>query len=301
MIANKKESLAIKLSIWGSVIIAFTGIIASIYSNSISLLFDALYTLIAMIISIAGLRISKLLQVKFTARFNFGFYSFEPLFVFINGSLLMVLAILLFVSSIQTIIQGGRIIELSVVTEYLLFSFVLCTSLLFILRYYGKITKSEIVITESVTWMLDAIISIVVFSAFILTLWLQHTNYRFLIPYLDPGITIILILCFINQPIQLLKSGLFDLLLAAPPQAFIDEVKEKLYSNKLKYGFSDIEIHAAKIGRAKSIEVICYYEKTFEIKNIELLELLQNEMKEEVESYSHDLIVKIRFTILKNK
>jgi cation diffusion facilitator family transporter len=295
MIYFNKESLAIKLSIWGSVIIAFTGTIASIYSNSISLLFDALYTLIAMIISIAGLRISKLLSVKYSARFNFGYHSFEPLFVFINGLLLMVLAGILFVSSIQTIANGGRIIELSVVTEYLMFSFVLCTGLMVILRYYGKLTKSEIVITESINWMLDAIISIVVLGGFILTIWLKHTHYRFLIPYLDPSITIILIICFINQPIQLLKSGLFDLLLAAPPQQFIDGIKEQLLTNKTKYGYSDIEVHAAKIGRARYVEVICFYEKGFEIKNSESLVTLQNEIKDEVEKYSSDLEVKVTF------
>ena len=75
MITTDKESFAIKISIYGSIIMAFTGIMASIYSNSASLLFDALYTLIAMIISIAGLRISKLLTIKNSSRFHFG-YSF---------------------------------------------------------------------------------------------------------------------------------------------------------------------------------------------------------------------------------
>ena len=103
MASNNKESFAIKLSIYGSIIMAITGILASILGNSISLLFDALNTLIAIVISIAGLHISKLLKIKYSSRFNFGYYSFEPLFVLINGLLLMTLAVSLFISSIQTI------------------------------------------------------------------------------------------------------------------------------------------------------------------------------------------------------
>src|ERR1035437_6751870 len=268
MATTHKESFAIKLSIYGSVIMAITGFLASIYGNSISLLFDALNTLIAMTISIAGLRIAKLLKVKYSPRFNFGYYSFEPLFVLMNGLLLMALAVSLFISSIQSIFNGGRIIELAVVSEYLMFSTIICGSLSFILKHYAKKTKSEILLTESISWLLDTLISIVVLVVFLMSVWLKNTSYSFLIPYLDPSITIILILSFVYQPIKLIKSGVFDLLLAAPPKKFIEEIKEKLISNKHKYGFTKIKIHAAKIGRTTSIEIICFYDKNFEIKTI---------------------------------
>ena len=298
MITTDKESFAIKISIYGSIIMAFTGIMASIYSNSASLLFDALYTLIAMIISIAGLRISKLLTIKNSSRFHFGYYSLEPLFVLINGLLLMVLAVSLFISSIQTIVDGGRIIALSVVTEYLIFSFILCSSLTLILKYYAGKTKSEIILTESINWMLDALISIVVLFGFLLSIWLKNTKYSFLIPYLDPGITIILIISFIYQPIQLIKSGLFDLLRMAPPQKFIDDIRARLMSNRYNYGFVDISVNAAKIGRTKCIEIICFYDKEFEIKTIEDLDSLKNQIKKDVENYSHNLDVRVSLTMM---
>ncbi len=301
MVYNYKESFAIKLSIYGSVIMAITGILASIYGNSISLLFDALYTLIAMLISIAGLRISKLLKIKYSSRFNFGYYSFEPLFVLINGLLLMILAFSLFMSSIQSILNGGRIIELAVVTEYLIFSIIICSSLTFVLKYYARKTKSEILLTESINWMLDALISVIVLFVFLMSFWLKNTQYSFLIPYLDPGITIILILFFVYQPIKLIKSGIFDLLLAAPPKKFIEEIKEKIIGNKHTYGFTEIKINAAKIGRTTYIEIICFYNKNFEIRTIEILDTLKNQIKIEVENFSKNLEVKVSFKTLQQK
>lgn len=301
MASNFKESFAIKLSIYGSVIMAITGILASIFGNSISLLFDAVYTVIAMTISMAGLRISKLLKIKYSERFHFGYYSFEPFFVLINGLLLMTLAISLFVSSIQSIIIGGRIIELAVVTEYLIFSIVVCSSLTFILKYYAKKTKSEIIQTESINWMLDALISVIVLIVFLMSLWLKNTKYSLLIPYLDPCITILLILFFVYQPIKLIKSGISDLLLAAPPKKFIEELKGKLICKKNKYKFITIDINAAKIGRTTCTEVICYYDKNFEIKTIEELDKLTKDIKAEVESYSHNLEVKVLFKLYEQK
>lgn len=298
MVISNKESFAIKLSIYGSIIMAVTGILASLFGNSISLLFDALYTLIAMTISLVGLRISKLLKIKHSLRFNFGYYSFEPLFVLINGLLLMGLAVSLFISSIQSIFNGGRIIELAVVTEYLIFSVLVCSSLTFALKYYAKITKSEILHTESVNWMLDALISVVVLIVFLMSLWLKHTQYHYLIPYLDPGITIILILFFVYQPIKLIKSGVSDLLLIAPPLKTTEEIKEKLICNKQKYGFKEININAAKIGRTTCIEIICFYDKNFEIKTIETIDNIKNQIIAEVESYSQNFDVRVSFSII---
>jgi cation diffusion facilitator family transporter len=298
MASNNKESFAIKLSIYGSIIMTITGILASILGNSISLLFDALNTLIAIVISIAGLHISKLLKIKYSSRFNFGYYSFEPLFVLINGLLLMTLAVSLFISSIQTIISGGRIIELTVVTEYLILSVIICSCESFILKYYARKTKSEILHAESISWILDTIISVAVLFVFSMSIWLKKTQYSFLIPYLDPGITIILILSFVYQPFKLIKSGIFDLLLAAPPKNSIKEIKEKLISNKYKYGFTEIKIHAAKIGRTTCIEIICFYDKYFEIKTMGTLDVLKNQIKIEVKNYSQNLEVKVSFKTL---
>jgi len=292
---KNKESFAIKLSIYGSVIMAVTGVLASIYGNSISLLFDALNTLVAIVISIAGLKISKLLKIKRSLKFNFGYYSFEPLFVLINGLLLMTLAVSLFFTSIQTILNGGRIIELTIVTEYLIFAVIICGVLSFILKYYAKKTKSEILHTESVSWILDTIICIVVLFAFMMSLWLKNTRYSYLIPYLDPGITILLILFFVYQPIKLIRSGLLDLLLAAPPKKFIKEIKDKLLNTKDKFGFADTKIYAAKIGRTTRVDIICFFDNNFEIKSIENLEILKNQIRTEVENYSQNLVVKVSF------
>jgi len=296
--SNKKESFAIRLSIYGSIIMTVTGITAAMYGNSISLLFDALYTLISMSVSLAGLRISKLLEVRHSPKFNFGYYSFEPFFVLLNGLLLMSLGVSLFISSVQSLLVGGRVIELEVVVEYLIFSVIVCSSLTVILKYYARKTKSEILLVESVNWMLDTLISVVVLIVFLVSLWLKGTRYSYLIPYLDPSMTIILILCFINQPVNLIKSGILDLLLAAPPKTLIDGIKEKLLDSKHKYGYAEITINAAKIGRMTRVEAVCFYDKSFEINTIEALDTLKHQIKREVEDCSKNLEVKVSFRML---
>jgi divalent metal cation (Fe/Co/Zn/Cd) transporter len=64
MASNNKESFAIKLSIYGSIIMAITGILASILGNSISLLFDALNTLIAIIHFYSRIAYFKIIKNK---------------------------------------------------------------------------------------------------------------------------------------------------------------------------------------------------------------------------------------------
>ncbi len=75
-------------------------------------------------------------------------------------------------------------------------------------------------------------------------------------------------------------------------------VCEKLINNKNKFGFTEIKIYAAKIGRTTRIEVICFYDKNFEIKTIEIFDTLKNQIRIEVENYSQNLEVKVLFKTL---
>lgn len=296
---SNQESFAIKLSIYGSVITGTAGMLAAIFSNSRSLLFDALNTIIGIGITTAGLKISKLLKIKYSKRFNFGYYSLEPLFVLINGLIMLGLAVSLFISSVKAILDGGRTVELTIVTSYLIFSVVICTIEAVLLRYYSKkIQKSEIVRTEFINWMFDALTSASVLIAFLMSITLKNTSHRFLIPYFDPSITIILILCLVYQPFKLIKSGVYDLLRISPPSKVAEEIEEKLMSNKHNYGFTEIKIHSAKIGRTTCIEIICFYHKNFEIRTIETLDKLKNQIQTEVENYSQNLEVKVSFNTL---
>src|SRR5205807_887555 len=110
---------------------------------------------------------------------------------------------------------------LTIVIAYLTFSVIVCTIEAVILKRYSKKVKSELLTTESINWLFDALTSLVVLFAFLLSLWLKSTRYSFLVPYLDPSITIALIVCIIYQPIRLIKSGVSDLLRATPPEKFI--------------------------------------------------------------------------------
>ncbi len=297
--ANHKESFAIKFSIGGAVVMAIMGLLAAIFGNSMSLLFDSLNTILGIAISTAGLRISHLLKIKYSKRFNFGYYSFEPLFVLANGLLMLVLAVSLFITSVQTILDGGRKVELPIVTSYLVFSITVCCVEAIVLRRLSKKVKSELVHTESINWLFDTLTSLVVLGAFLLSIPLKHTSYRYLVPYLDPGITIVLIICIIYQPIKLIKSGSFDLLRMAPSSKRMGEIKEKLMDQREKYGYSDIKILAAKAGRTTCVEVICLYHKNFEITTIDKLDTLRKKIKEEVENEFENLEVTVTFNTLK--
>ena len=295
--ASNKETFAIKLSIFGSAFVAVLGIGISLWGNSMSLLFDALHTFIAMLISVAGLRIANLLKIERSEKFNFGYYLLEPFFVFINGVLLLGLVGALLYSSIESLLNGGRLIEIEVVTGYLLFCTIYCTALWLILKSCYHQTKSEIVLAESVNWMLDALICIVVFIAFCISFLIKGTKYEFIIPYIDPTITLILVFTLINQPLKLTMSGLKDMLKMAPSKTFLEEIKSKLDHDKLILGINEYELKVAKMGRFYQIELTCIFDKNEELKNFEALNALNIRIKSHVQGYYEHLKVTVLFDI----
>ena len=119
-----------------------------------------------------------------------GFVEPEEIAWVINGVLLLGLAAILLYSSIESLLNGGRLIEVEVVTGYLLFCTLFCSALWLIIKSYYKKVKSEIILAESVNWMIDALISTVVFITFGISCFLKGTKYEFIIPYINSYVNV---------------------------------------------------------------------------------------------------------------
>jgi predicted Co/Zn/Cd cation transporter (cation efflux family) len=281
-IDSHTESRALKVSIFFGLFFALMGIIIAVITRSNALLLDGGYSFTSAIMAFVGLKIARLIHIQWSKRFHFGHYAFEPFFVALQGILILIAAFLALASSIESLIHGGRNVEVQVILWYLIFSIVACFLVTQYLKVRAKKLNSSLLLAESSAWMLDTALCIGAFLAFSLSIPLKHSQYSHFIPYIDPVITIIIILLIMIEPFKLIRSGVLDLLLAAPPPSKLAAMELKLGPIGISYGFKRIDIFASKAGRVLFITVSCVCPEHFTIGSIGTLDEITNTIRQAI-------------------
>jgi predicted Co/Zn/Cd cation transporter (cation efflux family) len=115
--------------------------------------------------------------------------------------------------------------------------------------------RSEYVRIEATEWQLDALLSTGVLVVLSLGYFLRGTSLDYLIPYLDPGMVIIISILFLRIPVRTFWKNIRELLQFAPD----DEVEEKIHQEaeaiSKHYGFADEYVRVIKTGSSYTIEI----------------------------------------------
>jgi cation diffusion facilitator family transporter len=254
---SQGEQRDLSVSVYGALFFAVLGIAIALYVRSNALLLDGGYSFISAAMAFAGLLISRRIGRRPSRSFPFGYHAFEPLFIFLKGCLILIAASAALWSSVQSIVHGGTSVDVPVVLAYLVFSVVACFGVAVFLRRRSKSRGSGLLLAESTSWLIDGAISVGALVAFSLALPLEGSSHARWIPYIDPILTIVIVLCLISEPIKLVRAGLLDILRAAPPASLLSSLQETVDPLCAEHGFARIDLRAHTMGRAIFVQLIC--------------------------------------------
>ena len=255
--SSKGEQRDLSVSVYGALFFAVLGMAVALYVRSNALLLDGGYSLISAGMAFSGLFVARRIGQQSSTRFPFGYHCFEPLFVFLKGCLILAAAGAALYSSFQSVIHGGTSVDVPVVLAYLVFSVVSCFAIAVFLRRRSKSRGSGLLLAESTSWLMDGAISVGALVAFSLALPLEHSSYSGWIPYIDPILTIVIVLCLVSEPIKLVRSGLLDILRAAPPASILSRLQKTVDPLISEHGFARIDLRAHTMGRAIYVQLLC--------------------------------------------
>jgi predicted Co/Zn/Cd cation transporter (cation efflux family) len=243
------EEKALKKSMAGALLLAVWGLVMAGVSGSSVVLLDGMFNMISGIMSYFSIEITRLISSKETRKFPLGYFAFESLFVLAKGATILVLLLMALYSNIGVLLSGGREPVLGVLTIYVVVAVLGCVILYFICKKGLKQTGSEILLAETKAWLVNAVISGAIGIAFGITMLLAGTPLGFIDRYIDQILVIVLSLIFIKDPLVLMKSGIKELLLAAPRDSLIEPFQEKLLPIKDQLQARDMALELIKTGR----------------------------------------------------
>lgn len=252
---SSSEKLALKLSLFGTVIMAISGVGMGIYVNSDAIMLDGLFSLLSMGMTGLTLYTAHLVSRPDDDVFQFGYAHLEPLISSVNGLVILAICVLALYGGINAMLSGGNAIDLDTALIYALISTFLSFLIFFAERYIAKEVDSELVRVDSQEWLIDGILSATILCGFLLVLVLDELGYSRWNNYVDPILVSSLALAAAILPIQVLRRNLREVLLMSPNTPARRKVEKTLAKIAKRYDFTDYSCHFAKTGRQYDLEI----------------------------------------------
>ena len=279
-LVNRAERKALIVSATGNLIIGVVGITCAIISKSQAIMLDGLFNLSYLATGLFTLKVAALVQQGDDERFPFGYAFFEPLVNGMKGVLVLGVSIMALVGAIQALFTGGRTIAAGIAIAYGIFAATACSLLAWVTHRGAKRSGSPLVIADAENWLVNGAISSAVLLAFVSILIIKNTSLKFLVPYIDPCLVLVVVLISISVPVRMAWQALMELLNRAPSQKILQEVESIISQCTAHLPAQKLYVRVIQPGRSRMVLVHVVLPIDFQIDGLTMLDAIRNETLE---------------------
>ena len=292
----KSEKNMLLLSALGALFFAVLGVAWGISIKSSMIMFDGLYSLISLFLSILGIYITSYISKSDFEKFPFGKGVLEPLAVAFNSIVLTVMCSITFINALKEIISGGNSVNTELALGYSLISSIGCSIVYGILSSKRRKTTSAIVKAESNQWLMDTLLSIAVLVGFGICLILNLTPLAYLSKYIDPLMVIITSGIFIRVPIKTLLSSLKEIINTNADKDINDEIYTIVKDVEEEYNFEQSITRVSKVGRELRIEIDFIFNEESKLRKLEEMDKVREYVYKSMKDIKLNKWLNINFT-----
>ncbi|EHK2405695.1 cation transporter [Clostridium perfringens] len=260
------------------------------------ILFDGMYSLGGVILSLLALMGSIYINKKDYEKYPFGKRMIEPLIVIIKSLAIFIMCIYSLTGSIKELITGGNEVQYGYALIYALISTLGCGIAYFFLKKKGKAINSSLVNIESSQWLMDTLLSMGVLVGFLIANIIKHTEFIWFNRYLDPLMVIICSLVFIKMPIKSFGDGLKELLEFKADDSITLEIDKLVEGIEREYNFEDTITRVSKTGNDLRIEIDFIYNEESNIKVLDEMDSLREKIFNSLSHINYEKWLNVSFT-----
>ena len=290
------ESYLLKISTLGTLFFAVLGIAWGWTVKSEMILFDGMYSLGGVILSLLALMGSIYINKKDYEKYPFGKKIIEPLIVIIKSLAIFIMCIYSLTGSIKDLINGGNEVQYGYALIYALISTLGCGIAYFFLKKKGKAINSSLVNIESSQWLMDTLLSMGVLVGFLIANIIKHTEFIWFNRYLDPLMVIICSSVFIKMPIQSFGDGLKELLEFKADDSITLEIDKLVEGIEREYKFEESITRVSKTGNDLRIEIDFIYNEESNIKALDEMDSLREKIFNSLSHINYEKWLNVSFT-----
>ncbi|QIB68526.1 cation transporter [Aminipila butyrica] len=285
------EKRILTISMVGSILFMLAEGVMAYVTRSNSILMDCLFDFADLIMIGPFLLLIPLLYKPVTEKRPYGYSQVESLFVIIKCCILLVIIAQLVMYSVQVILRGGNRVDGGLIAAFEIGLSAGCIAIYTLLRHYNKSFSSPSIKADLYMWRMDIISSLGVGLAFLAQGPMRGTPLAGFIPYVDPLVAIAMALFFIVEPVKMMIGGIRDLILFAPEEPIVEEIRQIINRHLENYPYTISFLDVIQTGRKAWVEV--YLKADEDQIRISQLQQAHGEIKRELRQHFEQIYVEL--------
>jgi len=290
------ERRALIMSVVGAIFFAGLGFGFFLLTDSEAVLLDGFFSLIGFVMGLLTIRVARLVKSPDDERFHFGYAAFEPLLNTVKGLIILAVCLFAAASAVGAILDGGRAIQAGWGVVYAVIATLGCFSLALVQVRVAKRTSSQLVAVDARTWMVDGIMSLVVTLAFGGTYLLAGTQWSYVVPFVDPGLVLVLTLMMLPVPLRIVGTAVGQLLKIAPDLTVQDQVRAGIQEVLDAADMSDHVVRMVRVGREFWVLVHVLTSADRDLGQTGELDTLRERLIHAIDEIEPGMVVDVMFT-----
>lgn len=287
----KMENKILKLSLTGTIIFTVVEVIAAVLLGSKTVIANGIFDLFDLMLLLPMFILVPFLYKPVSENKPYGFSQIESLLVLLKYTVLLVVVINMIVSNIKILLNGGHTVDAFSVLMYESTLCFFCILMLLFLRHLSRSYSSLMIQSELYLWKVDVVSTLGISVAFLFQLLLANTKLKFIIPYIDSSVAIVVSLFLLKEPVVQIFKTLRELVLFSPEKKIMDEIRIVVKEDIKTYDYSLDFLDVTQTGRKTWIEV--YVKSKSDIIKVKDFKNIQEHITKDLENKFDQISVEI--------
>lgn len=287
----KMENKILKISLTGTIIFTVVEVIAAVLLGSKTVIADGIFDLFDLMLLLPMFILVPFLYKPVSENKPYGFSQIESLLVLLKYTVLLVVVINMIVSNVKILLNGGHTVDAFSVLMYESTLCFFCILMLLFLRHLSRSYSSLMIQSELYLWKVDVVSTLGISVAFLFQLLLANTELKFIIPYIDSSVAIVVSLFLLKEPVVQIFKTLRELVLFSPEKKIMDEIRIVVKEDIKTYDYSLDFLDVTQTGRKTWIEV--YVKSKSDIIKVKDFKNIQEHITKDLENKFDQISVEI--------
>lgn len=234
---------------------ALGGLALGLIVGSLVIVFDGVYSLVSLLLTLLSLAASKYINRPSDSNFPFGRAIIEPIVIAFKATVILLVVGYSLYSAVGALMTGGREVDASIATVFGALNVLGCGYAWWYIANKSKSFFSGLIEAESKQWQMDTLLSVAVTAGFIAAWLITLSPYTELAVYADPMMMVLMSFYFIKVPFDMLKQAMRELLMMSANKEICEKVDENVIAVD-KEAQQDLELKGVtKVGQELRINV----------------------------------------------
>lgn len=249
-----REQGLLKLSIGVTLAVGLAGIGSGLWIGSQAIVFEGMYSLVDVVLTVASLMVARLVANEGSRRFQYGYWHLEPLVEAFGGAILAMACIYAAVNAIDGLLTGGHDVSYDFGAAWAVVLGVVGMAMWAYMGRHARTFESGLLALDSRSWLVTGLLSLALLIGFGIAVALEGTRFQAWVPYVDSVVLLCIAVAMLPVPLMATWHAMREVLQLAPDELDrkVQTVMDAVVAEK---GFLDYTSHVAKMGRARFVEI----------------------------------------------